>query len=84
MEVDLLMECADDDLSPWQREANRQAEKEYHAAIEKIKHARAQAEATAKQQMAVQPLPSPPRIVTPREYEPIEHSNMPLAVLCLK
>ena len=40
-EVDLMMECVDDELSPWQLQANRRAQTEYNAAVERIKRAQA-------------------------------------------
>lgn len=41
IEVELMMECMDDDLSPWQREANKRAEQEYKAAMQRIQAAKA-------------------------------------------
>ena len=41
IEVDLMMECEDEELSPWQQEATKKAEKEYKAAMDQIKHAKA-------------------------------------------
>ena len=38
-EVDLMMECVDEELSPWQLQANRRAQTEYNAAVERIKRA---------------------------------------------
>ena len=49
-DVELHMECEEEELSHWQREANKRAEREYKEALEKIK--KAQAAVALQQQQA--------------------------------
>ena len=72
--IDLMMECMEDELSYWQKAANKQAEVEYREAMQKIKLARA-GNAVIQQAPAGYVPPAPviapkPQLQTPKPQLP--------------
>ena len=72
-----MMECIDDELSPWQREANKRAEAEYKEALNRIQAAKAGALAVAatstEHAVTVTNVSRPPRmflVITNLELHP--------------
>ena len=58
-EVDLMMECEDEELSPWQQEHTKRAEIEYRSAMDQIKKAKANNMTITRQEAGIPPAPSP-------------------------
>ena len=85
------MECVEEELSPWQKQANKKAEEEYQAALKKIEEAKARQREEARvlqqqqqlqqhQQQAVQTSTATIRATPPAQNQPARPQSKTLSM----